>query len=56
MKSRQKFKIVPRWETEPRIAIPLQYRAPIARRAPEFLAEYMLQLDQEPWRNWTPLR
>jgi hypothetical protein len=55
MKSRQILKLIPRWEPEQRFAVPLHHHAPIARRAPEFLPEYFLWLEEEAWRTSAPL-
>jgi hypothetical protein len=46
MKSRQEFKLIPRWEPEQRFSIPLHHRAPVARHAPEFLPANFLWLEE----------
>jgi len=56
MKSRQKLKIIPRWEPDRRFAIPLQRDVPMARRAPEFFPEFYFQLEEGAWRISAPLQ
>jgi hypothetical protein len=55
MKSRQEFKLIPRWEPEKRFAVPLHRRAPVARHAPDLIPEDFLWLEEEARRISVPL-
>jgi hypothetical protein len=55
MKSRQEFKLVPRWEPEKRFAVRLHRRVAVARHARDLIPEDFLWLEKEARRISVPL-
>jgi hypothetical protein len=55
-KSRQRFRIVPRWEPDQRFALPLHRHIARARSVTEFVPEAFFQAEDEPWRPSAPLQ